>query len=135
MKARTMSAFLAENIEQVPHKEVVISTRIKDEDGNPIPWELQPLSTSRVRKLRKKATKQIKGVVDIDIDELNLAMALESVVFPDLKDPALQDSYGVMGEEQLLDKILLPGEYDELVGQVSALCGYNSQELVDEAKN
>lgn len=135
MKARTMSAFLAENIEQVPHKEVVISTRIKDEDGNPIKWELQPLSTSRVRKLRKESMRFVDGKVDVDLDILNLGMVLESVVFPDLKDPALQDSYGVMGEEQLLDKILLPGEYDGLVGQVSALCGYNSQELVDEAKN
>lgn len=135
MKARNMSAFLAENIEQVPHKEVVISKRIKDEDGKPVAWELQPLSTARVRKLRKESMRFVGGQMDIDLDVLNMELVLESVVFPDLKDPALQDSYGVMGEEQLLDKILLPGEYDELVGQVSVLCGYNSQELVDEAKN
>lgn len=134
-KVRSMSAFLAENIEQVPNKEVVVSKRFKDEDGNPIPWEIRPLSTAKIRKLRKESMRFVQNKLDVDIDVLNMKMVLESVVFPDLKDEKVQESHGVMGEEALLDKILLPGEYDELVSQVVDLCGYNSNELVEEAKN
>lgn len=135
VKARSMSAFLAENVDKIPNKEVVISTRFKDEKGNPIKWELQPLSTGKMRKIRKESMRYREGKFDIDIDVLNMRMALESLVFPNLKDKELQESYGVMGEEALLDTMLLPGEFDELVSQVTSLSGYNASELVEEAKN
>lgn len=41
--AATLSAFFAQNAEQIPNKKVVISNRFKDEDGNPVEWELKAL--------------------------------------------------------------------------------------------
>ena len=38
--AATLSAFFAQNAEQIPNKKVVISNRFKDEDGNPIRFYL-----------------------------------------------------------------------------------------------
>ena len=46
-----------------------------------------------------------------------------SVIFPDLKDAALQDSYGVIGAEKLLGKLLLSGEYDALRSAVEEING------------
>lgn len=135
MAERSMSAFLDATIEQVPNKEVIISNRFKDKNGDTIPFEIRPISTAKIRKLRKNAIKIINGKTDVDYDALNVSMVIESVVFPDLKNEELQKKFGVMGESQLLDAMLLPGEYDELVSQVTALCGYNSEELVEEAKN
>lgn len=136
MDARSLSAFLIENAEQTPNKEVVISRRFKDTDGNPIKWELKPIPTAKMRKIRKDSMRFVGNKLDIDIDVLNMNMAVESVVFPNLKDAELQKNYGVMGEAALLEALLtLPGEYDELVSQVTDLCGYNAEELVEEAKN
>lgn len=135
MAERSMSAFLDATIEQVPNKEIIISNRFKDKNGDVIPFEIRPISTAKIRKLRKNAIKIINGKTDVDYDALNVSMVIESVVFPDLKNEELQKKFGVMGESQLLDAMLLPGEYDELVSQVTALCGYNSEELVEEAKN
>ena len=45
------------------------------------------------------------------------------MVFPDLKDAALQNSYGVVGAERLLAKLLLAGEYDRLRMAVEEING------------
>lgn len=135
MDARSMSAFLAENIEQIPNREVAISKRFKDKDGKPIKWEIRPIPTSKMRKIRKESLRFVNNKMDVDFDVMNVKMVLESVVFPNLKDSALQESHKVMGEEALLDSLLLPGEFDELVSQVTDLCGYNAEKLVEEAKN
>lgn len=132
---RSMSAFLEATVEEVPNKEVVISKRFKDKNGDPIPFEIKPIPTSKIRKLRKSAMRYINGKVNVDIDVLNQLMVIESLVYPDLKNEDLQQKFGVMGEEALLDAMLLPGEFDDLTTQVTELCGYNGAELVEEAKN
>ncbi|MBQ6092990.1 MAG: phage portal protein [Clostridia bacterium] len=132
---RSMSAFLEATVEEVPNKEVVISKRFKDKNGDPIPFEIKPIPTSKIRKLRKSAMRYINGKVNVDIDVLNQMMVIESLVYPDLKNEDLQQKFGVMGEEALLDAMLLPGEFDDLTTQVTELCGYNGAELVEEAKN
>lgn len=132
---RSMSAFIEATVEEVPNKEVVISKRFKDKNGDPIPFEIKPIPTSKIRKLRKSAMRYINGKVNVDIDVLNQLMVIESLVYPDLKNEDLQQKFGVMGEEALLDAMLLPGEFDDLTTQVTELCGYNGAELVEEAKN
>ena len=132
---RSMSAFLEATVEEVPNKEVVISKRFKDKNGDPIPFEIKPIPTSKIRKLRKSAMRYINGKVNVDVDVLNQLMVIESLVYPDLKNEDLQQKFGVMGEEDLLDAMLLPGEFDDLTTQVTELCGYNGAELVEEAKN
>jgi hypothetical protein len=54
-----------------------------------------------------------------------------------LKNPDLQRSYGVLGAESLLRKMLLPGEYVELVQHVQRLNGFDQDvnELVEQVKN
>jgi hypothetical protein len=135
MTAKSMSAFLCDNMEGVENKEIIVTKRAKDEKGNPVPWEIKALDAGTIKRLRKASTKFINGTLDIDTEVLNAKLACESVVFPDLKDEGLQKSYGVMGEEALLNKMLLPGEYDNLIAQVMGVNGYNADELVNEAKN
>ena len=53
-------------------------------------------------------------------------MLAESVVFPDLKEAALQNSYGVVGAEGLLARLLLAGEYDRLRRAVEEINGGDS---------
>ncbi|MNC83125.1 Phage XkdN-like protein [compost metagenome] len=62
---------------------------------------------------------------------------MTSVVYPDLKDAELQKSYGVLGADQLLRKMLLPGEYATLLQKVQSINGFDKDvnELADEVKN
>ena len=64
-------------------------------------------------------------------------MATRCVVFPNLNDKDLQDSYGVMGAEKLLKEMLKPGEYQDLIKKIQEVNGFNvsMDELVEEAKN
>ena len=64
-------------------------------------------------------------------------LAAATVVFPDLNDARLQDSYGVMGSDRLLREMLRAGEYQRLLKIVKEINGFGevTDELVDEAKN
>ncbi len=110
--------------------------------GNPIPWKLRALSEAENEELRKAATHYVKGKGGQRIPEtkpeIYLAkIAAASVVYPDLKDAELQQSYGVVGAEELLKKMLLAGEYAALIQKVQEINGFDRDinELMDEVKN
>ena len=64
-------------------------------------------------------------------------LAVASCVEPDLYNAELQDSYGVKTPEDLLMEIVDDaGEYQELLGFIQKINGFESkQDLVDKAKN
>ena len=72
-----------------------------------------------------------------DPREYALKLCAASTVYPDLKNAALQESYGVMGEERLLGKMLTGGEYERYLEKVQQINGYGKamNELKEEAKN
>ena len=54
-----------------------------------------------------------------------------------MNDAELQNSYGVMGADALLKKMLKPGEYAAYLEKVQEINGFNEtfDEKVEEAKN
>jgi hypothetical protein len=138
----SLKAFFAQNAVSEIVEEFVVSERFKDESGKPIPWKIRALSESENEEIRKASTQYVKGKGGQRIPEtkpeLYLAkIAAASVVFPDLKDAELQKSYGVIGAEELLKKMLLAGEYASLIQKVQEINGFDRDinELVDEVKN
>ena len=140
----SLSAFLKQNVKQVENEKVIVSERFKDENGNIIPFEVRVLTNDEDERLRKKCTykEQIPGkkhqyMNETDYDKYVGLQAVACTVYPDLKDSSLQDSYGVMGELNLLKAMLTPGEYANYLGAVQKINGFDKdiQELVDEAKN
>lgn len=136
-----LSAFFAQNVNSEIIEEVVISDRFKDEAGKPIQWKVRSMTEEENEAIRKSAQRKIKekGMVTIDTnsEEYLAKLVVSSVVFPDLKDADLQKSYGVMGADKLLRKMLLPGEYAGLLQKVQSINGFDKDinELVDEVKN
>lgn len=137
-------AFLAQNADRVSEIEVAVSTRFKDEAGNSVKWKLRALTSGEDEAIRKICTKRMavpgkKGAYtnEVDTSEYIGRLVAACVVFPDLKNVELQDSYGVKGEDALLKAMLLPGEYTELVTQIQSINGYDieQEDLVDDAKN
>ncbi|MEF2964933.1 phage portal protein [Paenibacillus sp. M1] len=136
-----LSLFFAQNVVSEITQEAIISTRFKDEAGQPVPWKLRSMTEEENEAIRKSAQRKIKekGIVTLDTnsDEYLAKLVVASVVFPDLKDAELQKSYGVLGADQLLRKMLLPGEYATLLQKVQEINGFDKDvnELANEVKN
>ena len=140
----SLSAFLAENVEKVENVKFVVSKRFKDENGVPVPWEIRPITGNEDEAIRKSCVKrvQVPGKRNQFTQETDYNMylgklAVACVVFPNLNDQELQDSYKVMGAEALLKTMLTPGEYADLLTKIQEVCGFDTtiQDEVEEAKN
>lgn len=138
-----LSCFLAGNVEKRENKKIVVSNRFKDKDGKPVEWEIRSISAEEDEILRKSCTKKIPVVgkknqftQDFDANAYLAKLAAKAVVFPDLTDAGLQDSYKVMGAEQLIKVMLYKDEFDYLTEQlVNNTDSEDINELIDEAKN
>lgn len=123
-------------------EEFVVSIRFKDAEGKPVPWKLRSITEEENQECRRASTRKVKGkngvyTPEIDPNDYMAKLMVTSVIYPDLKNSELQKSYGVLGAESLLRKMLLPGEFAALGERVQALNGFDRDmnELVDEVKN
>lgn len=139
-----LHAFFAQNVEKVQIEEHVISNRFKDENGNSIKWQFGALDGKKDTENRYAATKKVAmhnnpnvKIPETDFDLYVLKNAVDSIKFPNLKDVELQKSYGVMCGEDLLQKMLLPGELGEVKRITQEINGFNAgiKDMVEEAKN
>lgn len=141
--ANSLSAFMAQNAKKVDNRKIVASPRFVGADGKPIEWEIQCITAGENQKLRKSCVKNVpiagkRGQYQQDFDTAayQAKLAAKCTVFPDLNDAELQESYGVMGAEQLIATMLTFGEFDEYVAAILDLNGFTDMaEMVDEAKN
>lgn len=141
-KVKNLSAFFANSMEQVANEFVEVTDRAKDEDGNPILWEIKPISDDLIKEIRKECTttKRVKRGVpqeEFDAAKFEKKMCVACVVFPNLNDADLQDSWGVRSGESLLGAMLLSGEQNKLSEAVMAINGYDMDmdDEVETAKN
>lgn len=139
----SLSAFLAQNAKKIEPTEFVVSDRFM-EDGEPVPWVIKPITGKQNKELIKECTKLIpingkRGQYRQQLDNsvYNTKLCVLCTQFPNLNDAELQNSYGVMGAEALLDTMLLPGEMTGYLEKVLEVCGFDTDigEKVDTAKN
>lgn len=138
------AAFMAGNAKKTENKKVVVSKRmINPETGKPEEWEIRLLSAGENEELQRRCMVNVPvpgqpGVYNRQLDHQAYVgeMAAACVVYPELNDAELQDSYGVKTAKALLWVMLEPKEYSLLVNEVTALGSVETLEtLVDEAKN
>ena len=112
--------------------------------GKPVAWKIKAITSDEDEVIRKECTKRVpiagkRGQYnqETDTDKYTARMCVACIVYPNLNDAELQDSYGVKSGEALLKKMLLPGEFTELKAKVMEVNGYDMsmEDLVDEAKN
>lgn len=138
-----LSCFLAGNAEKRENKKIVVSNRFKDTNGKPVEWEIRSISAEEDDLIRKACTKKVPIVgkknqftQDFDANKYLAKLAGAAVVYPDLNNAELQNSYGVMGAEQLIIKMLYKDEFDFLTEQLVSEAETNDvNELIEEAKN
>lgn len=138
-----LKAFLAHNAVQDENTKYAASKRFLD-DGKPVEWEIQSVTSEEDEQIRKSCTKKVsvpgkKGqyTQETDFEKYLGLLAAQCVVFPNLNDAELQNSYGVMGADTVLKVMLKPGEYQDLLKKIQEINGFDlgMEELVEEAKN
>lgn len=132
-----LSAFL-HPITTTEEKEVVISKRFVDEKGNPVPFKIKAITQEENDKLVKAATrveeKNGRRVEWLDSVDFARRLVVASTVSPDFSSKEMCDVYGVVSPLMVPGKMLLSGEYNRLMDEITSLSGLSSN-LEEEVKN
>lgn len=137
-------AFFAENVIAKENVKFVVSDRFKDENGKPIEWELKILTAREEEMIRADCTRRIPtgGKSRSYTEKFDSQLYIKKlvsycVVYPNLNNAELQNSYGVVSAEDLIQAMLISGEYINLMKEVMEINKLSDdfEELVDEAKN
>ena len=115
-----LSRFLKKNKKLKENVQYAVTKSLTDEKGQPLLWEIRPLTSKETNRLTDECTfqEQVPGKPNVFRNKINSTKLLQkmmvaSVVFPNLNDKDLQDSYGVMTPEELITEMVDdPGEYN-----------------------
>ena len=107
---------------KLPEKEYKIK-KLSSECGGDVVFRLRALPFDRVAEIRR-----------VGEETQNLHIVLAGVVSPDLRNQALLDKYSAETPSELVKKMLLPGEIDDLALRIERLSGYRSNVLEEVKK-
>lgn len=121
------------------HTEVTAEVAIS---GFPVPFTVKSITEGQNKELRRSCQKVTfdkkthQKNEDTDQDMYNNRLVIACTVDPNFKDAELQAKYGVMGAENLIDALLKPGQFIDLLLAVQEVNGFTDDvnELRDEAK-
>lgn len=121
-------------------KEIVISKRFLDDNGNPVPFKIQALTQEENDKIIKLCTKTLKinGQATERLDKIQYArrIIVAATVEPDFSQKEMCDAYGVLDPLEVPGRMLLSGEYQKLSEAIAELSGIgDGEDLGEEAKN
>ena len=124
-----LQAFFADQISPLPELSFHLSDRFPEN------FHIRAISEEENALLRRKTIKDSSSG-ELDLTDYLSKLAAACVVCPDLNNASLQRSWGVIGSEALLKKMLSAGEYAALLAKVQSLCGFdvNVTRLADDIK-
>ncbi len=114
-----LRSFLYEENEQYKEIRYPATKKFVDENGKVLEWVLRPLSKDELEDIYEESLKKVivEGEAGYlghiyDPNTYMSKLTTKSIVFPNLKDLELQESYNVHNEEELLKKLIdSPLEY------------------------
>lgn len=140
-----LSLFLKKNKRVRENAFYAATKSIVDANGEPVKWEIRPLTTAEDEALREACTydapipgKKGQFRTKIDVNAYMNKQMCAAIVYPDLNNAELQDSYEVRTPEDLLKELVDdPSEYADLRNFIQELSGFDKDltEEVEEAKN
>ncbi len=128
-----LQAFFMENVKPFREEVFPLPERFS-QNGEPACFRLKGISEEKNAAIRKQCRKGDMG--EIDAEEYLTRLAAACVMEPDLNNAALQRSWGVMGADALLRRMLAAGEFAALLERAQAVCGFDVpvREMADEIK-
>ena len=139
------SRFMRANKVEKKNERYAPTRSLCNENGKPLEWEFKHITSKENEALRDECTIEVPVTGKpnmfrprVQSGKYIRKMITASVVYPDLYDAQLQDSYGVKTpEELLLAMVDDPGEYNELTAFMQRFQGFDTSfnDKVEEAKN
>lgn len=132
-----LSEFLIKNPVNNLTKEVYVSNRFVDEQGNKIPFKIKAMSGEAYASYRKQALSITKNGVEFDTKKFNELIVINQTVDPNFREADAIKAAGCVTPEQYMYRSLLAGEIDALAAKISELSGFNVtiEEARDSVKN
>lgn len=137
-----LNLFLKQNQKVKENTKYKATKSFTNENGEPLEWEIRAITTKENERIREECIsidRKKKGVEPrMDIQKYIAKLICAAVVFPDLNNAELQDSYGVKKPEDLIKEMIpLSGEYNNLAEFVQSYSGFDIElpDQVEEAKN
>lgn len=122
--------------DRIKTKKVYISDRFIDDNGDIVPFVISTITPRKLKECRKQAEVVLNGETKVDNEIFESELLKATIIYPDLKDVELQDSYGALGEINLLEEMLTAGEYNSLTDAIQKFNHFTGyKELVEKAKN
>lgn len=109
----------------------------------PFPFTIKSITEGENKAIRRSCQKVTfdkkthQKQTETDQDLYNNRLVVACCVEPNFKDADLQKKYGVMGAEALIDALLKPGQFIDLLLAVQEVNGFTEDinDQKDEAKN
>src|SRR5690606_4694537 len=111
--SKNFQSFLKGNVAETANKSLKLARFPEEIVLRPLLSEEADLINERCFK--NKAGKKGKQERVFDIIEYNRAICVASIVFPDLNNKELQESYGVLGADQVYSKMFYLGEANQIL--------------------
>lgn len=121
---------------ELPTKDVEVK-RLTGLFGEQALFTCKGISADVFADIQKMSLNMKNGQVkDIDMQKMKLQTLIAGVVEPSLSSKDLQAHFNCSTANDLINKLLLAGEQDELFTAINELSGYDNQEEdVSEIKN
>jgi hypothetical protein len=111
--------------------------------GFPVPFTIKAITEGENKMIRRSCQKisfdqkTRQKNTETDQDLYNNRLIVACTVDPNFKDAELQAKYGVVGAEALIDALLKPGQFIDLLLAIQEINGFTDDinDLRDEAKN
>ena len=140
-----LALFLKKNKIQRQNGKYAATKSLCDETGKPLEWEVRPVSTKESERIREECTIEVPVTGKPNQYRAKVLSAryaaklmAAAVVFPDLQNAELQDSYGVATPEELVVEMIdNPTEYNEFMMFIQQFSGLDEtmEDKIQEAKN
>ena len=120
-------------------KEIVISKRFLDEQGNPAPFKIRSVSQEENEQITRASKRQRKvgSMVQEHLDSIEYGrrLVVTGTMVPDFRAKEMCEAYGTLDPMQVPGKMLTAGEFAALLDAISELSGFDAETPEDEAKN
>lgn len=127
-----LSSFLKTNVKDSERKkDVYVSDRFSE------PITIKLLSPKELSRCQEKAVTIRNKQPHFDSNVYSMELIKASIIEPDLKNAELQDSYGVMSEEELLNEMFTGAEFVKITTIVNEFNSLDESinDKIKEAKN
>jgi len=135
-----LSLFLKENKRKRENAFFAATKSLTDGDGKPLLWEIRAVTTREDEEFRDACTRfdEATGRFRLDVNRYMAKMIAWSVVYPNLYNAELQNSYGASKPDELIREMIDdPAEYQAFVRFVRGFGGLDVtlSERIEAAKN